>query len=175
MSLTSKLRNYQDANARLVALIDEMTEAQRYYKHTPEEWSAIEVAHHLSTSEYGILQQVQTPHPKARKQTLKGNLRNLALRAFMKSGKKAKAPSRLPQPDNSIAWEKLRGRLTKVAAEYDAVVAALPTDKQGYTVFKHPRAGLLTMSQTLDFLADHIKHHLPQVQRTRERAIAAAV
>ena len=42
-------------------------------------------------------------------------------------------------------------------------VENFPKEKMNKAVFKHPRAGLLSMNQTMSFFINHVKHHIQQI------------
>jgi uncharacterized damage-inducible protein DinB len=69
-----------------------------------------------------------------------------------------------PLPVLRAEWESVRRRLERTLNEY-------PSQLLNRAIFKHPRSGMLTIYQTLDFMVDHVLHHQRQLTRIA-RAVA---
>ena len=61
-------------------------------------------------------------------------------------------------PELRTQWEATRRHLERLLNEY-------PGKLLSRAIFKHPRSGMLTIHQTLDFMLDHVLHHQKQVER----------
>ncbi|GAB3824589.1 DinB family protein [Hymenobacter jeollabukensis] len=148
------------------------------------QWSAAHVVHHLLASEVAIGQYLQQ---KLREQaqlgpaTLGTKLRAVLLRLALRlPGLKFKAPAKLaaltptdttalpPLADMRQQWASTRRQLEQLLNEFPSKLARRP-------IFKHPRAGMLTIEQTLDFMLDHVLHHRQQVARIAKALGAAPV
>lgn len=134
-------------------------------------WSGVQVIRHLIGSEGGIItlleKQLQKAAPTLPKATLRtwlnGWLLSLALR---RRGQRFKAPARLqPPPANPADLAALRTEWATLRARLHALLAAFPATHHGRNVFNHPRAGWLNLTQTMRFMADHVRHHREQVAR----------
>ena len=137
----------------------------------PGQWSAAQVVHHLLVSETGINQYIDKKlrnTEELEKAGLSHQLRSLLMRALFRiPGIKFKAPPKLkaltpeqvpPLPELRQQWEAIRRSLEQILNEY-------PSNLLDRAIFKHPRSGMLTIYQTLDFMLDHILHHQQQVDR----------
>ncbi|MBT9392872.1 DinB family protein [Hymenobacter sp. NST-14] len=137
----------------------------------PAQWSAAQVVQHLLVSETGIgqymekkLLQAEGLHKSGFKAFLKSRLLRLALRLPFTRFKAPKylqelTPATLPPlPELRAEWEATRRRLERLLNEY-------PANLLNRAIFKHPRSGMLTIHQTLDFMVDHVLHHQKQVER----------
>jgi uncharacterized damage-inducible protein DinB len=148
----------------------------------PGQWCAAQVVHHLLSSEAAIAQYLQHKLQQADKLTpggLGAKLRATLLRLMLRlPGLKFKAPRRVaeltpadpqqlpPLPDMRRQWASTRRQLEQLLYEY-------PRKLTHRAIFKHPRAGLLTIEQTLDFMLDHVLHHRRQLARI-SRALGPA-
>jgi uncharacterized damage-inducible protein DinB len=137
-------------------------------------WSAAQVVQHLVISESSIGQYLERKllqeegHQKAGIGTfLKSRLLRVLLRLPFT---RFKAPSYLaklmpettpPLSDLQAEWEAVRRRMERLLNEF-------PGKLLSHAIFKHPRSGMLTIHQTLDFMLDHILHHQQQVERIRK-------
>ncbi|OON70285.1 DinB family protein [Hymenobacter sp. CRA2] len=138
------------------------------------QWSAAHVVHHLAASEVGIGQYLQhklLEQDQLRKGNLGMKLRAALLRLMLRlPGLKFKAPSRVaaltptdtqelpPLADMRQQWGSTRRHLEQLLNEF-------PGPLLHRAIFKHPRVGMLTIEQTLDFMLDHVLHHRQQLAR----------
>lgn len=137
----------------------------------PGQWSAAQVVHHLIVAETGIGQYMEKKLLQSDSLAkagfgsfLKSRLLRVLLRLpftrFKVPGHLAKAtPAELPPlPEMQAEWAAVRRRLERLLNEF-------PGNLLNRAIFKHPRSGMLTIYQTLDFMLDHILHHQKQVER----------
>lgn len=134
-------------------------------------WSGTQVVRHLLTAETGIvaLLEKQVARPAAELpaaglgEWLRGKLLSWQLG---RAGKRFKAPTRLAEPaGEAVEVERLRREWTTLRQRLGRVLADFPASHTSRAVFQHPRAGWLTLPQTLRFFTDHVRHHQQQVGR----------
>jgi uncharacterized damage-inducible protein DinB len=142
------------------------------------QWSAAQVVHHLLVSETGINHYIEKKlhsTEELQKAGLSHQLKSLLMRALFRiPGIKFKAPPKLkaltpeqvpPLPELRQQWESVRRSMEQILNEY-------PSNLLNRAIFKHPRSGMLTIYQTLDFMLDHILHHQRQLNRiTKQLAV----
>ncbi|GAB2478040.1 hypothetical protein GCM10011375_19190 [Hymenobacter qilianensis] len=144
----------------------------------PGQWSAVQVVHHLLVSETGINQYIDKKLAQTEdleEAGVGGFLRSTLLRVLLRLPfLRFAAPSKLkgltpdevpPLPMLRAEWESVRRKLERTLNEY-------PSKLLNRAIFKHPRSGMLTIYQTLDFMVDHVLHHQRQVSRIAQ-AVAA--
>ena len=139
----------------------------------PGEWAAAQVIHHLLSVEKSIvasLRHTLAADPATlRRATYRGQLRALLLRLALRlPGLKFKVPPRLPAPPAPEALPplpELRAEWLSIRRQLEQVLHEFPGTKLHHTVFRHPRAGWLTVGQTLTSILDHALHHQPQLNR----------
>ena len=138
----------------------------------PGQWSAAQVVQHLLLAETGIIAYIRQKLASSealRRGGLKARLRSFILRLALRlPGLKFKAPPRAgiepdaattrPLPEMRQQWQQLRRQLEQLLNEF-------PGTQLHHAIFKHPRSGMLTISQTLNFMLDHVLHHQQQVRR----------
>lgn len=143
----------------------------------PGQWSAAQVVHHLLVAETGIsnyLDKKLSQTEQLEKAGIGASLRSTLLRILLRLPfLRFAAPPRIkelttnevpPLPMLRSEWETVRRRLERMLNEY-------PSKLLSRAIFKHPRSGMLTIYQTLDFMVDHVLHHQRQVSRIA-RALA---
>ena len=144
---------------------------QAYQAPGPDQWSAAQVVHHLLTTEHFIARQLRaalaSDSTKWRVGTFKIKLRSLLLRLALRlPGLKFKIPSKVPPPAAApAALPELRAEWASVRRELEQVLHEFPGTKLRHTVFRHPRAGWLTVGQTVTSILDHTLHHQQQLNR----------
>lgn len=139
----------------------------------PGQWAAAQVIHHLLTAEKSIVgalrRTLTADHSKWRLATLRHKVRALLLRLALRvPGLKFKVPPTLPPPPDpaTIApLPALRAEWASIRRELEQVLHEFPGTKLTHTVFRHPRAGWLTIGQTLTSVLDHTLHHQQQLNR----------
>ena len=146
----------------------------RAYVHpVPGQWAAAQVIHHLLTAEKSIAgalrRTLATDSAKWRLATIKHKLRSLLLRAALRvPGLKFKVPPTLPPPPDPATLAplpELRAQWLAVRRDLEQVLHEFPGSKLRHTVFRHPRAGWLTIGQTVASVLDHTLHHQQQLNR----------
>lgn len=144
-----------------------------YVAPVPGQWAAAQVIHHLLTAEQRIVQAlrhaVATSSDTWRLSTLKNRLRSALLRVALRlPGLKFKVPPTLappPAPEAIGPLPALREQWSSIRRQLEQVLNEFPSDKLGHTVFRHPRAGWLTVGQTVTSILDHTLHHQQQLNR----------
>jgi len=132
-------------------------------------WSPAEVLKHIVDVEQATLSYCEYKLQKGeplRKSGLREKRNALLLKLALLAPLKFHAPSALPTvqgPYNTVQllheWELLRKKYQLFTDSFPAVSA-----KSG--IFRHPRAGMLSMSDTLAFLQAHLSRHVRQLKRS---------
>lgn len=165
-----RLEQLEQATNRLLQSVEALGD-KAHQSPAAGQWSAAQVVHHLLVSETGIGDYIDKKVEQAEgleKAGLVHTAKSLLLRALLRLPfLKFKAPSRLkaltptevpPLPELREQWASVRRRLEQTLNEY-------PSKLLNRAIFKHPRSGMLTIYQTLDFMVDHVLHHQRQVER----------
>ena len=100
---------------------------------------------------------------------LKGNLNRLLLNLVLNSPLKVKVPNGVESlaPTEIGDFETIKTDWQQTSEKFEHYVAAFPTEKMTYSVFKHPLGAAFTLPQTLDFCTTHIYHHTMQIERIK--------
>ena len=174
-----RFEQLEHATTRLLQTATEMG-SKAHQPPGPGQWSAAQVVQHLLVAETGIGQYIEKKlhHSEdLEKGSLAHVLKSLLLRGLLRLPfTRFKAPARLadltPEQVAPLAqlheeWQSVRRRLEQTLNEY-------PSTLLDRAIFKHPRSGMLTIYQTLDFMLDHVLHHQKQLGRIR-KAVGSAV
>ena len=175
-----RLEQLEHATNRLLASATDLGE-QAYQTPGPGQWSAAQVVQHLVVSETGIGLYMEKKLLQAeglQKAGIGSFLKSRLLRVMLRLPfTRFKAPSYLVKltpeavptlPELRAEWEATRRRLERTLNEY-------PGKLLDRAIFKHPRSGMLTITQTMDFMLDHILHHQKQVERITKQVAPKAL
>lgn len=140
------------------------------------EWSIAQVVEHILSSETGTLGYMK-------KKTSGGwdsledagdehRTSSAAINARLESNERYKAPDVLPEPSNTLAPGELFEKWNALRIELVEFVSDIQPEHFHKLVFRQPAAGMLTVLHTLEFMDAHVRHHLPQIERIKNSAIA---
>lgn len=156
---------------KLLAELAPFSEAQLNQQPRPGAWSALQVMHHLLLAEQLSMAYVKKKlsyNPALKNAGLAGAWRKFLLWTFVYAPFKFKAPANVSDeklPDHSTLqetaelWKKNRRELR----EY---LGSLPESLFNKSIYRHPFAGLLSLSDMLLFFEWHCIRHQKQIRRT---------
>ena len=170
--------SYQIKLARLNASLDDLarqlekfSQKQLNAKPAPDAWSALQVLQHLTSAESLSMQYLQKKlvlPPDSFEKTGAGTwLRCLVLRLSMMSPLKFKAPKAVneetfPQKAN---FEQVVKNWRAARLELARLLESIEPDYFSRNIYKHPRAGKMTVDGMLDFFQEHFDRHRRQIER----------
>ena len=139
-------------------------------KPAPETWSAFQNLEHLIAAESASLAYLQKKMSSGGKGIPKAGVRSwvrwaLLRLAFAMPTLKFKAPARLPQLPETSEFDDLNKRFAAHRLEFKAFLDTLSDDLLESELWKHPRAGKMSIAQMLDFFVDHVNRHRKQLRR----------
>lgn len=166
-SLSTQYERIEASKAEILARLDGLDDEQLNRRPAENEWSAIQVICHLvraeSLSLRYIRKKMQGDDPGDG--GLGAKLRSGALSLILKLPLRYKAPSRSAELPERADLEATRCEWEEGRAGWKELVDSLSPEQARKTIFRHPVAGRLTLSQTLRFMDNHIKRHTGQVER----------
>jgi len=165
--LVKKFQDLQLAKNTLLQELENYTEEDLNKRANSNKWSVAQVLFHIYMSESLTLRYLQkkiNAHDQLKKAGIKAWVRSKMLKIFLILPIKYKAPKTIASPPEIIDWNRLLKDWENCRGELNEFIINLPDELLPMAIFKHPMMGMLTMSQTLDFLAEHFNHHLPQIK-----------
>lgn len=148
--------------------INKMQPVQREFRPEPYEWNSIQVFEHLINVHNGASKGIQFGLLKNKKKyaRFRDRWKYFTLLFLLNTPKKFKAPE-MVHPKQNLSWEELQIQWSQSVEKLENVLSTLNEKEKDLLVFKHPRAGLLTANQTLNFLHSHVNHHQIQLSKIR--------
>lgn len=166
MSLTKQYEEIEALKEKMLQKVAAKSSNERHAKPLEGKWSEMQVLVHLMEAETGVIAYIN------KKMSDTGKLQNAALGNWIKSKLlvlllslplKFKAPKVLKEPSNEISLDDLTKQWTKNSADIKAIIARMD-NLEDKIVFKHPVAGYFNLSQTFDFIYNHMQHHYGQLK-----------
>ena len=136
------------------------------------EWSLADVVEHLELVEKHMLSALAKDPDvtKPRRWSTWRRLRWIGLRAALKAGVRIKAPVEMILPTRQLQWHALLARWEEQRRAFEAWLRASDPAIHQRPRFRHPIVGWLNVPEAVTFAADHLDHHLRQIDRI-ERAL----
>lgn len=164
--LYNKFKELEDVRRHIKFHVSSWDEERFNRKPAKGKWSAGQVIFHLMQVEQFSINYVnkKLSYPEKLKNTgLVASFRFYLLKFFLRLPVKYKAPSRVATVPDNLSKEELLKQWDDVRKEMTKFLNSFPEELHNKNIFKHLVAGRLNVSQMLEFIHDHINHHLPQI------------
>lgn len=164
--LVLKYIELSNLKGNLLDKIKDLSPEELNYKFSDSEWSISQVIEHLIESETGTNKYINFRLKNINEQPsvgLANYIKSTVLNKKMKSEQKFKVPTIFSEPVVGANFNQLKEKWDNSRMFLIQTVETFPKDKMNKAVFKHTKAGLLSMNQTMSFFINHLKHHIPQV------------
>lgn len=168
--LILKYIELSDLKERLLKSISQYSQEELSFQPAHKEWCISQVVEHLIDSETGINKYINFRLKNIDEQPsvgLKNFLKSKILNNKLQSNQKFKVPSVLSEPEKGADFATLKEKWDSSRMFLIKTVETFPKEKLNKAVFLHPKAGLLSMNQTLSFFINHLKHHIPQIENLK--------
>ncbi|MBA9079459.1 DinB family protein [Rufibacter quisquiliarum] len=142
--------------------------AKQETKPAPDKWSAAQVLYHIGFIEQKVLEELQrrlASQKPLRPTSLKTWYRSVVLKLFLRLPLKFKAPKVVREVPSVAHVPAVLEQWQKTRVQLRALLEQFPVDLLNKEIFFHPIAGMLTLPQTLAFLHQHHRHHIPQLKK----------
>lgn len=152
----------------LFTYMDSLPEKRRHQ--SPEgAWSAVQILYHLKESEKGtaayLTKKIQAPKSEVPTGGLSSKLCSYFLSKNLRNySKKFKAPSAFKEMPEDLNYNEVRAEYLHARENLKDVLEKFESGMLGKAYFKHPRAGRITIIQTMNFLKDHFERHAEQIK-----------
>jgi len=133
-----------------------------------DSWNMLQVMRHLVTAESLSLTYIKRKLTKGENIPKAGageKFRSVLLKLALALPIKFKAPKVAEVKEDYPDFESTMEEWHSIRAELKQLLISTDAEIFSKSIYKHPRAGYLTLKQTITFMEDHIEHHLKQVNR----------
>lgn len=144
-------------------------EVDALHRKPAEKWSAAQVFEHLHDSEKGttgyLKKKLQAPPSEVPSGGIKAFISSIVLKRALRSRKNQfRVPKVLSDISETPAYPELKKSYLDTRKEMRKLVSTIDSKHSKKAYFNHPRAGRLTVGQTLGFLKDHFERHFDQIK-----------
>jgi DinB superfamily len=144
---------------------------EKFHTNPADGWSASQVAEHILSAETGTLGYMKKKSSGGWDQlddtADEHHSNSTAINNRLKSEERYKAPSVLPEPENKISLEEFSVAWNSLRAEMKEFLEQVEKQHEHKLVFRQPIAGMLNVHQAVEFMNNHLRHHLPQIDRIK--------
>lgn len=152
-SVLNEFKNYSDK--------------QLQFRPDAESWNLLQVLEHLVLAEKMTLLSIRkglSRGDRVRNQSAGSKLRMMALKIALFLPLKFKAPKMVEVGNSGKGFRELSKDWDIVREQIRELLAGANEEALRKELFLHPRAGMLTIPQALDFLKSHLQHHQKQIE-----------
>ena len=168
--LAVRFQDLEHSRHALLVLTEGYSQQQLLFNPTDNQWSMAQVMKHLVMTETQILQYVLRRIEKGNlhQATYKSWVRYILVKLALRYRKKIKAPKQVEAPPKVLNPIQVREEWEQLRKQWATMLEKMPTDVINKNVFRHPLAGDMSISHTLGFMNEHVRHHIAQIQRIRQ-------
>ena len=166
--LENAFRKLEEAQLRMLGVVERCSEEQRTRKPSASEWSMVQVMTHLMTTESAILSYMRNKSTKGlplEKAGLRSSLGALAMSLVLRYRKKIKRPPGVADPTDTLTHKQVKQGWQEGRAQLRQFLDGFPNEWMDKEIFRHPVIGMMNIHQTVAFMGEHVQHHQAQVQR----------
>ena len=167
-NLLNKQQGIEEIKTRFLKKVEGLSDAQLNKIPADGGWSAAQVLYHCGMAENETIKNIlknQQAHPTKLKENLRSKINGSLLMVFLKLPLKFKAPKIVSSVPENISLDSLKSDYDKNTVSFKQLLQNFPNELMGKLIFKHPIVGLLTIEQTVGFLAEHYLHHERQMDK----------
>jgi len=168
-AISAAHQRYDEQVQRLLAELKPVASAALHQAPAEGAWSALQTVQHLILVEEASLAYIRKKlsfNPELPEPTWVTYPKMLLLQVTLWSPIKFKAPKSAgnEQIIAAVNLEDLQARWLKIRGEWTDFLTQMPPELQDKAVYRHPRVGLISWTQMLNFLAWHLLRHRKQIQ-----------
>ena len=135
-------------------------------------WSIGQIVAHLLIVEQrtvGYIRHKIAKDEELSSSSVKNMINSILLKLALSSGMKFKAPQVIASVPDEVSLTSIRTEWDEARYEMEDMLTELSPALLDKCLFRHPYAGMLSISQTLSFLQDHFNHHLQQIHHLKQQ------
>lgn len=158
----------EEQRSEFMSLYDGLSSEQLRFKPGPGEWNLLQVMRHLVTAEKQSLLLIMRKTGRIERVSKAGagaRIRHLILRLALFLPIKFKAPKVADVTEDYPDLDQMKTEWDEVREGVRELIESSDDDFFTKAVYRHPRAGDMSLKQALEFFAMHLSHHMNQVRR----------
>ena len=155
----------------IISLINKLDDQKLNFKPAPGKWSILQILFHIIKAEHLTIISLKNSignKKDLKKSSLGAAMRSSLLNISLRSSIKIKSPDILKKVPETYDIEQLKKKWTTLRSELNKILNGAEEEVLNKYVFKHPYAGRLNFTQSIEFLYEHVKHHKRQIKRIND-------
>lgn len=162
--LARRLDDLDGLRAACIARATALPPEAVVFRPGPDQWCVAQVLHHLCLVEELSVKAFRQPlPPHAARPTPRERLGSLIVNGILTFGVRVRMPTRRVAPDADPPLEDTVRRWKEAGLQVRSFLSGVTNLRQA--VMRHPVAGPLDAEGAAIFLADHVAHHVRQLNR----------
>ncbi len=168
--LATRWNELSKAKDEFLKVLKDWTDDQLSWK--PEEgWSANQVVEHIMWAESASLAYMKKKSSSGWESLELSGEENAtnskAVNSRLASNERYKAPAVLPEPTGNFTFGQMTTHWGRQRKELEQFLASVEAQHYNKLVFRQPVAGMLNVLQAVEFMLNHQRHHIAQLQRIK--------
>ncbi|TVQ67221.1 MAG: DinB family protein [Balneolaceae bacterium] len=141
---------------------------QQQFRSAPDGWNALQIMKHLITAEKQsmlLIHRTVSGKKEIPRAGAGSALRSFILKIALWSPIRFKAPKVAQVSEEAPELTQMVSEWDALFSEIEAFIEVQKDEILAGELYRHPRAGVMNMNQTLGFMQTHIRHHQKQLIR----------
>ncbi|PIW70426.1 MAG: hypothetical protein COW08_01925 [Ignavibacteriales bacterium CG12_big_fil_rev_8_21_14_0_65_30_8] len=166
--INEKLETLENQKLKFLKCFELISDEKLNTQPAKDKWSLAQILYHIVKAEQGTLLSFMNSirngnnlNKVGSKAFIKSKFLNLAL----KSNLKFKAPPVAQKVPDNVNVKEISNKWDEIRKDIKNACLKIPEENYNKGIFKHPYIGLINLEQSLNFLINHINHHLQQVEK----------
>ena len=160
--------DYKEQRERFITAITALSAEQQQFRPTPESWNALQIMKHLIIAEKQsmlLIRRSVSDKKNIRPAGIGSAVRSSILTLALWSPFRFKAPKIAQVKEDAPDLKRMMNEWESLRSEIETFIEAHSEQTLSGEIYRHPRAGVMNMIQTLGFMQMHILHHQKQLER----------
>ena len=156
----------ESSRLNLISFLDDQDKKALTFKVDKDKWSPLQICFHVIKSEqltFLTLNKNLQLKDNLKKSGFADIIRDASLSFILKSKIKIKAPALVAKPPENYDLPELIKKWETIRTSIKNYLEVFPEKYLKREIFNHPIVGWLNLAQTLNFLQNHLDHHVRQI------------
>ncbi|MEE9430590.1 MAG: DinB family protein [Melioribacteraceae bacterium] len=168
----SRFRKLEDSRNELFSILKKNDDDILNYKPQENQWSIIQVIHHLHKSEQYSIVYIKNKLRNTKeinKSSVGSFARGLVVEWALRLPTKLKAPTNVSDVPDFAKLELYSTKWTRIRSDLLGIIENTDLDILKSDIFQHPSVGEMNMVHALKFMEAHFNHHKKQIDKILQR------
>ncbi len=167
------IEKFEELESKRIALIKKLENyslKQLNSHRIQNKWSIIQIIFHLIKTEHIVIISFKKAVKNNNYEKIAGlsaKIRSMLLNLALKTSIRFKAPKLMQNVPETYDFGELLRKWVMIRNELADFIKNCNSDVMNINIFRHPYAGYMNITQSIDFLDEHFNHHVKQIEKIR--------